>query len=385
MRFEGADGLRGLAVCMVVAGHAVYFNPQGPEIYKQIQRVTALGVLGVPIFFALSGFLLSLPFFRGREQDPAFWYHRGFVLRRVLKIIPPFYLVTLGLACFWYARTGERHYFKIGLAWATGLAHFKPRPPLNGSFWSLWVEIGFYAMLPLLFFTVRARNIRAAGWIMFAILMGTSFFSRCISLTGLPRPDWFFLSVRFPNSLDSFAWGVLFAAYYPGMSREPERWRHLARMSYLGMIWLLCGSFALEFHTIYAHASQTERMDVELTQLVRGTGSFLILFFIFDSECWMTRFFASPAMRFLGAVSFEWFLIHQPVLNGARALAVSAHGSLPRYFVIILIPVLVTLGVSTLLYYYFSLPILRWGRDTVAKGGNRGQERPVKSVKTSLA
>ena len=39
-------------------------------------------------------------------------------------------------------------------------------PPLNGSFWSLWVEIGFYAVLPLLFLMLRGRTTKTTGWIM---------------------------------------------------------------------------------------------------------------------------------------------------------------------------------------------------------------------------
>src|SRR3954471_3368061 len=123
VHLDVADGFRGLAILVVVCSHGFYFNPEGPKAFTYLGSFIGTGWVGVPIFFVLSGFLLSLPFFRSRLQNPGSWYVRGYTMRRVLKIFPPFYLAILLLAIFYYVRYGDPSYFQVGAAWASGLAH----------------------------------------------------------------------------------------------------------------------------------------------------------------------------------------------------------------------------------------------------------------------
>src|SRR5262249_20270934 len=72
-----------------------------------------------------------------------------------------------------------------------------------------------------------------------------------------------------------------------------------------------------------------------------------------------------PLLRYLGIVSYEWFLLHQPAQSFFRKWMGGANGSFLRYAVITLVPSLGTLAIAILLYHNFSLPIMRWGRKTV--------------------
>ncbi len=58
------DGIRGLAILMVVASHVVYVNPTSSAMINFIGGMLAAGAVGVPVFFALSGYLISMPFWR---------------------------------------------------------------------------------------------------------------------------------------------------------------------------------------------------------------------------------------------------------------------------------------------------------------------------------
>jgi hypothetical protein len=60
------DGLRGVAILLVVSYHALYTNPASGLLSRLAGDVFTAGWMGVPIFFVLSGFLISYPFFKGR-------------------------------------------------------------------------------------------------------------------------------------------------------------------------------------------------------------------------------------------------------------------------------------------------------------------------------
>ena len=366
VHFDLFDGLRGLAIVMVVLAHGLYANPDGSKVFLMVSKMAAMGTLGVPIFFVLSGFLLSLPFFRGREQNPAFWYHPGFANRRLLKIIPPFYLVILALLLINYPLYHDPVYFKLGLAWATGVAHFVWfEKPLNGSFWSLWVEIGFYVVLPFLFLALSGRNIKTTGWVLFALLIAGACLSRFIFWQGpeVEPSQWHFVTSRFPSSLDTFAWGILFAAFYLPRSRDPEHWRHLGRFGYLGMAILVGAALLIFLCEHYAKKGAAPgRWEVEMRHFLPGIGAFFLLFFVFDAGCLAARIFAAPAMRFLGIVSYEWFLIHQPAQHFYRLWTNGSQGSFLRYFCIVGSSAVFSLALAALIYHQFSLPIMKWGR-----------------------
>jgi peptidoglycan/LPS O-acetylase OafA/YrhL len=366
VHLDMADGLRGLAILMVVMSHGIYFNPNGPKIYETISGLARMGILGVPIFFVLSGFLLSLPFFRGRQKNPFFWYHEGFASRRVLKIFPPFYAVILLLVLINYLLYHDPMYFKLGFAWATGIAHFVWfEKPLNGSFWSLWVEIGFYVILPFLFLASSGRNVKTTGWMIFAFLILLSGLSRLLFWHGAADEPmrWHFITSRFPSSLDFFAWGVLFGAFYMATPQDIERHRHLGLLGYLGLAIMVCTGFLFFwFERSGQPGVAPSRLNVEVRHLLPGLGAFLLLFFVFDTGCVAARFFASPIMRFLGLVSYEWFLIHQPAQHFFRMWTTGSHGSFIRYVFIVTLPPLFSLGLAVLLYHTFSLPIMKWGR-----------------------
>src|SRR5262245_48926083 len=85
-RWEQLDGIRGVAILMVVVFHGFYWNPAGPRWEIVTGAFLTTGALGVQIFFALSGFLISYPFFRARAADPLAWYVPGYAGRRALKI-----------------------------------------------------------------------------------------------------------------------------------------------------------------------------------------------------------------------------------------------------------------------------------------------------------
>lgn len=136
------DGWRGLSILLVLAAHLL---PLGPHAW---QLNYSAGILGMALFFTLSGFLITTVLLREPKV-------LRFLIRRGCRIIPlawVYFAIALGLS------------FASPQAW---LAHFlfyanlPPRQlqPLTLHLWSLCLEMQFYAGVALLVGVLRSRGL----------------------------------------------------------------------------------------------------------------------------------------------------------------------------------------------------------------------------------
>jgi peptidoglycan/LPS O-acetylase OafA/YrhL len=162
-RIPQLDGLRGIAVLLVVLYHYVYLpgKPTQNWIVNHVQATFQLGWAGVDLFFVLSGFLIGGILLDARGSTN---YFSTFYLRRVHRIFPIYY-IWIG-AYFFVAFTGLiRWAGPLGIAqdrWTTVPVYtlFLQNTVRNhgGAFaspwlaalWSLAVEEQFYLLAPSL-------------------------------------------------------------------------------------------------------------------------------------------------------------------------------------------------------------------------------------------
>src|SRR5512147_3232958 len=100
------DGLRGLAILLVLAFHTN--RPHSTEVLFRY------GWLGVDLFFVLSGFLITRILISSRESPN---YFSSFYVRRILRIWPVYFALLLVVLIF--ERTGVFHYRATLACWLT--------------------------------------------------------------------------------------------------------------------------------------------------------------------------------------------------------------------------------------------------------------------------
>jgi peptidoglycan/LPS O-acetylase OafA/YrhL len=154
------DGIRGLAILLVLYHHLFLSNPNsGNRIFDFLNAIRASAFVGVNLFFALSGFLIT-GILLDTVSSPNFF--RTFYARRTLRIFPLYYGVLLGLLLFTkplhFAWNGWQYFY---LTYTSNLVLW-PHAPLIlqrisiDHFWSLQVEEQFYLVWPLILHRVRS-------------------------------------------------------------------------------------------------------------------------------------------------------------------------------------------------------------------------------------
>lgn len=182
--FAVLDGWRAVSILLVLASH---FLPLGS---KPWQLNVAAGLLGMALFFTLSGFLITNLLLKNTSVV-------NFLIRRLVRILPLAWLYT-GLVLAIYPVTSE--------AW---LAHFffyanyppKPLITVTDHLWSLCVEVHFYMGIALLVAILRQR-----GLILLPII--------CIGFTLLRIMDGMYFSVITHYRVDDILAGAVLALIY---------------------------------------------------------------------------------------------------------------------------------------------------------------------------
>jgi len=206
LQIHSLDGLRGIAILFVLLSHM----SKGDLHLLPWINFSGSGTYGVFLFFVLSAFLLTLPFFehyRHRLSEPGIWL--SYALRRFFRIFP-LYIIVL-LVSFIFSGTGNF----IRLSGHDLWNHIILREG-KSILWTIPVEFKYYFFLPLvvIFFIVflRARYgfvvvaVAAAVTIIYAFYISSG---KTFSQVSLIR----YFPVFLLGSLTAFTHQCLFMAY----------------------------------------------------------------------------------------------------------------------------------------------------------------------------
>jgi peptidoglycan/LPS O-acetylase OafA/YrhL len=208
------DGLRAVAIAMVVAFHYGYLD---------------CGWLGVQLFFVLSGYLITRILVDAREQPLGRFLGR-FWRRRALRIFPLYFGYLLLLSAVFVATGAPAAFRDNALALFTYTFNLT-RPLLReGSpafthFWSLCVEEQFYLLWPLAVFFLAPRRLPQLAIAMIAVAPVARLLFGDVWLRTLPVPfdagDAIYWSPL--CQMDALATGAAVALLQlPGRVRNPR-------------------------------------------------------------------------------------------------------------------------------------------------------------------
>jgi len=158
-RMASIDGLRGLAAVSVFVFHGWLYTMPEPSASNR-STIGDYAVhelrLGLVLFFALSGFLLSRPWFAAALDERRPPDLRRYLRARLARIAPAYYAALIGsIGLLWglsetpglrLPPAGELPLFFVFAQNTSPASVMKLNPPM----WSLAVEVSFYALLPVI-------------------------------------------------------------------------------------------------------------------------------------------------------------------------------------------------------------------------------------------
>ncbi len=355
-RLASIDGLRGLAALSVFTFHGWLYTMQKPAASNR-STIGDYAVhelrLGLVLFFVLSGYLLSRPWFAaaldGRRRPDL----RRYLRARAARIAPAYYVALIGSIGLLWGLSGtpgvrlppasELPLFFLFAQNTSPSSVMKLNPPM----WSLAVEVSFYALLPLIgWLAVRlpARR-RMQALIPLALLAVGLLWNWAIAGRGLGLT----FSKTLAAMLPYFAFGMLAALVLHG--RAPRAWQRRAMIA-AGIALVVFDATTKAI--IPAAGIDVGAYETITRDLPSGVGFALIVGAVALAP--QGRLLGNRVLAGFGTISYGFYLWHVPVLVVLRG-----HGLLP------LDPVLGTLvalvpatAVATLSWFAIERPIIGW-------------------------
>jgi peptidoglycan/LPS O-acetylase OafA/YrhL len=365
-RLPSLDGLRGVAAIAVVFEHALLIFPtiwlafearrvghEALPLYVKVLTFTPLHLIwaggeAVAIFFVLSGLVLSLPFWSGRQASLP-----HYVVQRLIRLYPV-YLMAIGLPLLLFHAPGLsapngtsewfQHYWKAppdGQAILRGLLFTNSNLlDLNAPLWTLIHEFRISLLLPLLLPLVR-RWPRASMLAAILLSLGAK-----VALTKHLVGGDFANLTETVAQLWYFIAGGLIARYWAEILGEV---RSLARWQ------LTTGIFVAVLLLLLQWLGPVPSAVSYLSNGFGAVGAVILA----GASLPVRRLLELRPCQFAGRLSYSLYALHFPVLFASVLLLGNSLG-LPAAIVIGLVLGLLT---ATAVNYLIEAPLMAAGRE----------------------
>jgi peptidoglycan/LPS O-acetylase OafA/YrhL len=359
-RLKVFDGLRAISILWVVFHHVPAIFPAGLEAIKH------RGYLGVDLFFAVSGFLVTRSLSQCMDRDILREVHplrnavQDFFIRRVSRIFPPFFFVLFVLipaTCIVNTQFRERIFAVREVLWGFPFFLSNYLIPISKNLvpnalqitWSLSFEEQFYCTLLLMFLVGRRRHL--PYWMMAAGL-GSLIFRMVTVMTVTPPLRLQEIQMPLHFRFDALMWASLAWLFYEPLS---WLWKNQLRAKIVNIFISIgvLGSFVL---TTWRPGSQWQAIVYCFS-----SPFYALMIRAFcepeHQKSWLVRSLSTQLLVAIGIVSYEIYLIHVLVIGLLGSIGfknfIFVYGVSVLFFSFIM---------GWMIHRYFSKPIEQWMR-----------------------
>jgi len=301
-----------------------------------------LGFVGVGIFFALSGYLITSVLLDEQAARGAVSLSR-FYLRRAARLVPALVIVVVVCNTL-FVIAGDYAPLRGSLSALTYTANYAE--VVSGDFvrgygptWSLAVEEHFYVLWPLgLLWVTRRYGLRTALRATLAVCLAAFLWRAVLALASA---RYSLLAIGSLERADALLYGCA-AAIAVRLGWRPRPW-----MVWAGLGVLACMPVVFNHDSYLALVIGNAALAVAATAVVVGLD--------YAAEPWLRRLLSLRAIVAVGVFSYGIYLWHGPVMRVAADFGYAGRG---WRALMVLVSILVA-GVS---HRYVEAPIRSWAR-----------------------
>ena len=286
-RVHEIDLLRFIAALMVVFFHYAF---RGYAVdatimpYPLLAPLAKYGYLGVQLFFMISGFVILMTASNGNLK--------GFIISRMVRLYPAFWVCCTLTFVVTIAIGKPTHFASVSqyLVNMTLLSEFVGVPPMDGVYWSLFVEMRFYAMVAVVL--VIGRIHQAQGFLF--VWLVTS-----IALEWIPVRKLNFLLIVDTSAL-FIAGATYFLVWSQGLSRT--------RVGMIVLSWGLATVQAIKMLSKFETRYNTPMDPILVTGMI--TAFFVVMFLV---SMRYTGIVGQKRWLGVGALTYPLYLLHEKI------------------------------------------------------------------------
>lgn len=357
-RDPALDGLRGVAILFVFLFHYGGGLRAHSPVLRAVGYLTQSGWMGVNLFFALSGLLITGLLFDNLGKPHAL---RNFFARRALRIFPLYYAALLAAALAALIVGAHLIQLRPLLLYAGFLQNLPAFIPFAGPtppplplyhLWSLAVEEQFYLLWA---FLLPSGNPRRALLFCLSVFALSCLYRALVFAT--PHAPVDALSGSLPVRAGALALGGAVAMLRRTQPRWPLRtpalFTLITMLSALLVLGIRRGSFLLDDRLSFS----------ALLPLVDVLSAALVLLSL-QPGLWR-RVIGAPVLAFLGRISYGFYMLHillEPVFDRLGASLTHTHSGMRYQAARFLVALPITVAAAWLSFRFFETPFLRLKR-----------------------
>jgi peptidoglycan/LPS O-acetylase OafA/YrhL len=347
------DGVRGIAVLAVFLYH-YGGGAQSPNWFiRSVGETMKMGWSGVPLFFVLSGFLITGILWSSIGK--LHWW-RTFFLRRCLRIFPLYYLTLLFVligSIFAHTTRELTPSFAVFFFYLQNFPfHVKIdelTPFWVGHYWSLAVEEHFYLIWPFLLAKMPSiRWARQMCLIIFLLSMATR-----VLIFYTADVTYYLITPARAGELAVGAWLALAVRDHPEWVPKMRRFAApvlIASICAVAVCVAITGDFAALQMPMYVFGSS-----------VLSFAAAALIVLALEPGTW-ARCFCFRPLRHLGVISYGVYIYHLLFKQffGAIATYLAPHASRNEHLVVVFfVAACLTLVIAEISYRFFERPLLQ--------------------------